>query len=217
MKHATTVAVYEYWRDLRGLRRAASRAAIDPASLGPLLPDLFLIETDATRDAQFRFCGASIARRYGRDLEGESFLDWWSGEDRVAMRRNLSLIGRDLAPIVLGTIAETAGGGATTFEMILLPLLGDSGCDGAIGSLARTGGHDEINRIRARILSQEIRSQRFLDGDDGRRNVRRPHVMVPAAQSPARRRMDPPAPSILRSRPRHLTLVVGGKAMERLP
>src|SRR3712207_2334694 len=92
MKHATSVALYQEWKRLRSAGGVVS-ADIDPRQFGLLLPELFLIETDPAKGAQFRFCGASIARRYGRDLEGESFLSLWSGEDRAVMERNIAGLG----------------------------------------------------------------------------------------------------------------------------
>ena len=46
--------------------------------------------------------------------------------------------------------------------MLLLPLAGETAPAGAIGSMVRIGGHEESNRIRARIVAQSLRSIRFL-------------------------------------------------------
>lgn len=97
-------------------------------------------------------------------------------------------------------MAETVGGGFTSFEMLLLPLTGESGAAGAIGSMVRIGGHEEANRIRARIVGQWLRSIRFLPEPEPARAARLPAAyMVPA----------PPAGSGRRYR--HLTVVSGGK------
>ena len=64
--------------------------------------------------------------------------------------------------MVAGVLGETLGGGVISYEMLLLPLSGEDGAAGAIGSMVRIGGHDETNRIRARIVAQSLRSIRFL-------------------------------------------------------
>jgi hypothetical protein len=218
MKHATSVALYNEWNRLRGLGGTVARGDIDPRQFGALLPDLFLIETELTQGSRFRFCGASIARRYGRDLEGESFLSLWSGEDRNVMQRNVAFLESIGQGIVLGLVAETAGGGAIAFEMILLPLAGAAAsCDSAIGCMVRTGGHDDANRVRSRIVSQDVRSFRML-GNDGNR-IRSPRVTGAALsiRAPSLERTSNVVASNAagrlpagRGKP-HLTLVVGSR------
>ena len=57
-------------------------------------PSVFLIDLDASEGAgfRFRFCGASIATRYGRDLTDESFLALWSPTDAGALKRDLCAV-----------------------------------------------------------------------------------------------------------------------------
>jgi hypothetical protein len=102
-------------------------------------------------------------------------------------------------------MAETVGAGITTFEMLLLPLAGESGAAGLIGSMVRIGGHEETNRIRARLVAQSLCSTRFL----------------PPPQSTPRRSQDEPAKvaavSAIQPRYRHLTLVPGGKGLRPVP
>lgn len=206
MKHPTSAALYEHWRSLRRGAGAVAWADIQPRDLGPLIPDLFLIDTDAGKGARFRFCGELLARRYGRDLNGESFLALWAGEDQGLLRRHLSAPGRNYCGIILGVLAETAGGGFTSFEMPLLPLRTENRWDGAIGCMVRVAGHEDSNRIRARVVSQEIRSLRFLGGEG-----------QPAVAALRHRGSGTPLPSPARPAPPtadragHLTLVTGGK------
>lgn len=176
---------------------------IRPAELAPLLPSLFLIDMDLAAGARFRFCGAALATRYGRDLTDESFLDLWTAEDRTTLERDLKVTALGRTGFVAGIMAETVGAGFTAFEMLVLPLAGRSTMAGAIGSMVRIGGHEEMNRIRARLVSQSLRSVRFLE---------------PAA-SPAMTATHQPSaaaggPTPVRTRYRHLTVVAGGKRIE---
>ena len=207
MKNAATVALYQHWQRLRGSGTEVARADIQPRDFGPLLPDLFLLETDLAAGAPFRYCGAALARRYGRDLEGEGFLALWGAADQALVRRHLAEMGDHRSGVVMGVMAETAGAGVISFELLLLPLKGHESADSTIGSMMRIGGHDDANRIRARIVSQEIRSVRIL-GDErqgGRWSRLKAERMSPPTEKP--RRSSAP----FRSRARHLTLVIGGK------
>lgn len=199
MKHETSQALYAYWQGCRrgpGVRAAGIRAA----ELAPILPSLFLVDLTSA-DFRLRFCGAALASRYGRDLSDEGFLPLWNAEDQLTLERNLRFIAVRSTGLVAGIMAETVGGGFTSFEMVLLPLAGENGAAGAIGSMARIGGHDELNRIRARIVGQSLRSIRFLP----RAEPGSPRMAVPAAH------LIPPATVGERRRYRHLTVLSGGK------
>lgn len=197
MKHQTSIALHEYWRSCHG-RTGVPANEIRAVELAPILPSLFLVDLDLSAGFAFRYCGAAIAMRYGRDLCDESFLALWSAEDAETFRRQARGMALRGTGLVAGLMGETVGSGYTSFEMLLLPLSGETGSAGAIGSMVRVGGHDEMNRIRARIVSQSLRSIRFLPG---------------TRQAPPR---DPPAhraiagASDARRKYRHLTLVIGG-------
>jgi hypothetical protein len=163
MKHETSNALYAYWLGCH--REGGVRAtALQAEELAPILPSLFLIDIENSDNARFRFrfCGASIAARYGRDLSDESFLGLWNATDATTLNRDLRPAVFRSTGMVAGVMAETVGGGFVSHEMLLLPLAGQNGTAGAIGSMVRVGGHEETNRVRARILSQSLRSIRFL-------------------------------------------------------
>jgi hypothetical protein len=161
MKHATSLALHGYWQKRQ--RSDGVRAkVIDAAELAPILNSVFLLATDARGEPAFTFCGADIAARYGRDLCHEGFLDLWGGTDREVIADHIRTLSADRNGLVAGIIAETFGGGFTCFEILLLPLSGGSGTAGLLGSMARVGGHEENNRMRARIVGQSLRSSRFV-------------------------------------------------------
>lgn len=204
MKHATSIALHAYWQSCQ--RQSGVRAAfLDAVELAPILPSLFLLDLGGKRRPMFRFCGASIALRYGRDLAGEPFLPLWTAADRDALTQHVGTLVLESGGLVAGVLGETAAGGFTSFEMLLLPLVGDDGLTGAIGSMARTGGHDEVNRIRARLVGQSLQSLRFL----------------PVADGPLPWRVDSAGPVVADDsapglrRYGHLTVLSGGKQGER--
>lgn len=200
MKHETSAALYSFW--LSSYHNAQVRAGgIDALELAPLLPDLLLIDLHPSHESRIRFCGASIATRYGRDLSDESFLALWGPTDRETLERDLRAMSARATGMVAGVMGESMSGGFVAYEMLLLPLAGAAGGAGALGSMVRIGGHEERNRIRRRLVGQWLRSIRFLP--------------APAKEKPMRRRApDAPTaaiPVITRKRYGHLTVVNGGK------
>jgi hypothetical protein len=194
LKHPTSVALRDHWEACCRGPDLPESSALQLQTLGAAVTDAFTIAA-SIRDGVYGFCGGALALRYGRDLAGESFLARWSVEDRTVLDRHLCAIASGGAGIVLGLTAETAAGGFTSFEVVLLPVAHETGI-GAIGSMARVGGHDDANRIRARIVAQFLRSVRVLETE-------RPTRLLPARtgyQMPQKRRNHG-----------HLTLVAGGK------
>lgn len=199
MKHATSIALHEYWRK-RHADGGVTASQIRAVELAELLPSLFLIDFHRLTGPRFRFCGLNLSRRYGRDLAGEDFLDVWNVDDRRTMERHLSVVSMRSAGFVAGVMGETLGAGFTSFELLLLPLSGVSGTAGAIGSMERIGGHEEMNRIRARLVSQTLRSVRFLPAPTQPGSPFSLLGIVPPTATPRHPRRTP-----------HLSLVIGGK------
>jgi hypothetical protein len=200
MKHETSIALYAYWQSCHG-RMGAPAGEVKAVELAPILPSLFLVDLDIAAGLRVRFCGAAMAMRYGRDLADESFLALWEPADRDALKRDLRASVARSSGLVAGIMAETVGGGFTAFEMLLLPLAGDIGAAGAIGSMVRVGGHEEMNRIRARVVTQSLRSVRFLPSQGP---LRHPGM-------PGRKAFPTAIPAQPQRRYGHLTVLSGGR------
>lgn len=196
MQHPTSLRLYDYWT--RRLVETATPGGIAPFAAGAPLGDLFLLGLED--GAPLRFCGAAVAARYGGASVSGRFLALWSDGDRRRIERGLGLMAADGVGLLARIAGETAGGGFTDFEMVLLPVRGARGCDRALGSLVRIGGHDDRQPIRARLVAQSLRTVRLL-------RPRRPGFPRPApADAP------PPAPAAgNRSRRGHLTVICGGR------
>jgi len=202
MKHETSAALYAYWLSCH--RGAVVRATmIRAADLAAILPSLFLIDIDKSDSGnfRFRFCGAALATRYGRDLSDENFLAPWSSADATMLRGDLRAAAFRSSGMIAGVMAETVGGGFVSLEMLLLPLSGETGTAGAIGSLVRIGGHEETNRVRARVVGQSLRSIRFLP-DTRAELMRTRFATLPVAAG---------ASFQMPRRYGHLTVLSGGK------
>lgn len=197
MKHPTSMALCAHWDGCRDGADFPDHGSLRLQALGPAVTDAFTLEPPLRRGV-YGFCGSALAFRYGRDLSGESFLAQWSGEDRTVLERHLRSMACGGAGMVLGVTAETAAGGFTAFEVLLLPVA-QAGGVGAVGSMARVGGHDVTNRIRARIVAQFLRSVRILPPSPVRKRKNKPAAQVAIPARLPRRTFG------------HLTLIAGGK------
>ena len=166
MKHTISRELFEYWNRRRDGKNVPDRSAIEPFDLGRKLVDTFLIQIDQAGEPRYRFCGSSIANRYGRDLTGEDLLLAWSMDDRRDIMSSITQMLQTGLGFVAGLAAETAGGGLINYELTILPLRGETEIDQAIGSLVRVGGHEETNRVRDRIVAQTLRTVRVLEERD---------------------------------------------------
>lgn len=211
MKHPTSRGLYAYWNLRRGKAAAPSSSDIEPLELGTTLVDIFLLRFEDGDFARFRFCGSNLATRFGRDLTDEDFLGLWSQCDRDSLIRHLRALTGRMVSVVAGSLAETAGSGFTAYEYMLLPLITDSVCDRAIGCMVRTGGNETKNRLRLRILSQELRSARIIDPQ------LQPNPLAPFKKSDAQTSTplfpvpSVPIPNPANRRYRHLYVLEGGK------
>jgi hypothetical protein len=205
MKHPLSRRLQAYWDRRRNGLPVPGRADIVPAELGAQLVHCFLVDLTAAAPARFRFCGSSLARRYGRDLTDEDFLSLWHGTDRRAWSRNLAAMRRNGTGMVAGVTAETVGSGFVTFEILLLPLRGIADCDCAIGCMVRVGGHEETNRIKARITAQSLDSFRCIGGRG------QPPADGPTAAAMDQRGDRPPP----RARHRRLIVIDGDRPVDR--
>lgn len=211
MKHPSSLKLHGYWLSCRGAM-GVSASAIRAAELAPIVPALFLFDLNGAGASRFRFCGEAIARRFGRDLTDEDFLGLWTGEDRALLAGHLRTIAAHSIGLVAGVVGETLGGGATAFEMLILPLEGQTAAAGAIGSMVRVGGHEETNRLRARLTAQSLRSVRFLAATARTASA----DLVPSEPTNGTGLLAEmraaAAPGDIRKRYRHLSVVPGGRA-----
>lgn len=200
MKHAASLKLHAYWLSCRGAMGVPA-SGIRADELTPLMPSLFLFDLDQQAGTRVRFCGSEIARRFGRDISDENFLALWRSDDRALLAGHLRTLAAHSLGLVAGVIGETLGGGVTSFEMLILPLEGQASAAGAIGSMVRIGGHEETNRIRARLITQSLRSMRFLPTPARSLSPDASRAMARIAA----------APNAFRSRYSHLSIVPGGR------
>ncbi len=138
MENPVTLQLYAYWNRLKGARQAPERSEIEPADIKDLLPDTFVLETDALEGTSFRLAGTRTCALFGRDLKAADFLKLWPENDRTALESSLRLL-RDEATVVSAKWqGRTARHHDTSGELILLPLIQESAVCRILGTLVTT-------------------------------------------------------------------------------
>jgi hypothetical protein len=118
-----TQTLYAYWNDVRRDRIAPQRLEIQPAQLGELLPDTFILERSDGRTFRFRLAGTRICTRFGIELRGLNFLDRWTAGDRSMLEHHLAGI-TELGRVGVFTADVRFESGRTaSVEIIVLPLV----------------------------------------------------------------------------------------------
>lgn len=130
MRHAASEALYAYWNEVRRGRLAPERLEIQPARLGHLLRDTFILERINERTFRFRLTGTRVSQRFGMDLRSIDFLDRWNASDHGMLKHHLASVTDRGCAAVLTAETQTLVADANarpanplTFEILVLPLV----------------------------------------------------------------------------------------------
>ena len=83
MKHATSQFLFGYWNEIRAGRLAPKRFEIEPARMGSVLPDTFILERAMSDDFHFRLTGTRVAERFKAELRHVGFHEIWTEQDQL--------------------------------------------------------------------------------------------------------------------------------------
>jgi hypothetical protein len=123
MRHAATKALFAHWNEARRSPAVPDRNDIDPALIGPLLQDVFILGLDpASRSWTYRVAGTRLTSLARREMRDEPFERWWRANDRQDIKRLLAGIAEDSAPGIGGVSGSAADHAIHDFELVLLPL-----------------------------------------------------------------------------------------------
>lgn len=211
MKHEMTRALYEYWTDLRGTRRAPMRLELDPSAIAPLLGNAFVLERLDPQTYKYRLAGTRICSYHDLELRGRSFLDSWQPFDRQTLESLLQAATNDAAGAVIGYDAFARRDLKVAFEMVLLPLARDNGTfDRVIGVAAPLSTAYWVGIMP--IIDLEIKSVRYLWPDDMPIPASIEKLPIPDRSAVAER--DIPAPAVPvaanNQNPKHIFEVIKG-------
>lgn len=175
MRDAVSQALFAYWNDVRGDRIAPKRFEIEPSRIAGILPDTFILERFDPDISRFRLAGTRICEAFGSEFRGVNIFDLFGDEDRVTLKRQISVIARQGAVGVFTIGAQSETGMTARFEMLMLPLTHTRDVVdrflGSISAIDRPAWLVTAPISRPRILAHE------LIWPDGR-----PHAMIGAMQ-----------------------------------
>jgi hypothetical protein len=210
MKQNGTIALFQYWNDLRDGRPAPRRTEVEPADIKTLLADTFILEKDTRGAAIFRLAGTRLCAVYGRELKGFSFASLWRGRDERLVGRLTASVFDTNAVVVATFEGTTHRKRSNPFELLLLPLDGGIESPRCLGIVSTDSkpfwlGADPITQ-------GQIESVRVVDPD------REPVFLKnrPAISVPGLYRSDYDAPEHIlppsnARRIRHLVVLDGGR------
>lgn len=122
MKHTSTRALFDYWNQKRGHRRAPDRSEIDPAAIRHALGDTFMLAADFVDQLRFRLAGTRVCALFCREIKGEAFAQLWAENSRPLIDDLLTVVDNETVGAVAGLTGSAADGSEVDLELLLLPL-----------------------------------------------------------------------------------------------
>jgi len=203
MKHKTSQILFAYWNEVRGKRIAPRRFEIEPARIGRILPETFILERVDSTSYRFRLAGTRIFESFGVELRGSNFLDLWQDADRDLVAADVGTVAAQGGVAVFSFEAATADGRRAKFEAVLLPLV-HSGqvIDRIVGAISCVSPPEWLGTAR---LDDRRLTGRELIWPDGR-----PHAVLASAERQAPLVAHTRAARLVRSERRHFRVYDGG-------
>jgi hypothetical protein len=132
----SSVAIFNYWNELRGSRDAPLRSEISPASIRGVLPDLFILEATPANGLRFRLAGTGVCNLFGRELRDQTFASLWSDGRSSVLADAVSDVMARIVPVLANATGYGKDGRQVVFEIMLLPLRSTHElCDRVLGCL----------------------------------------------------------------------------------
>lgn len=123
MQEAVSQSLFSYWNALRGSRPAPRRFEIEPSRIANDLPDTFILERINHTNVRFRLAGTRITDALGMELRGKNLFELFDAEDGRTLQNQMELIASQCAVGLFRMSADNGKGMATTFEVLILPLM----------------------------------------------------------------------------------------------
>lgn len=131
--------LYAYWQEVRGRRRAPTRAEIDPSRIRPVLPNIALFDVEETpRRYRIRLMGTRNVSWYGADPSGCYLDELDIGDGRADLFALLDqIVARGVPGHMTGQYTKQDGR-TLRYERLFMPLSNDARrIDMLIGAVCR--------------------------------------------------------------------------------
>ena len=123
MQQRTSQVLYAYWNEVRGERLAPRRFDIEPAQLGGVLSETFILECDDAKTATFRLAGTKVCDSFGREFRGTPFLELFAADDNDRLVQSMEDVRSHGSVLVMEAEARAPGHASVRFEIVLMPLV----------------------------------------------------------------------------------------------
>ncbi|WP_298720517.1 PAS domain-containing protein [uncultured Ferrovibrio sp.] len=122
------VHLHHYWSQKRGGRRFPSRRDIDPIELGPMLPNIYLVDVLPGPQFRYRLAGSDVEEIHGQSLTGKTPADIRTPEVARLIEQQYVEALKERAPRCDHLTLIGEDGSYWHFERLILPL-SDTGED----------------------------------------------------------------------------------------
>ncbi len=122
MRHPATKALYDHWCSLKHGSIIPDRNDLEPAEIGAILQDIFILGAQPHGPWVYRVAGTRLSAFARRELKDETFDRWWRALDRSDARRLIAGVAEDGMPMIGGVSGLGADQTRHEFELLLLPL-----------------------------------------------------------------------------------------------
>lgn len=187
MRHQITQALHAYWDGLRAGRLAPLRSDVEPAEIGALLPNTFILERTGRDEARFRLTGEAVCDLIGMELNGMGLVSIWDDASRERIARLIE--GVVSAPATASVNGKSAAVGAidgALAEFSFLPLRSDSGAiDRIIGSAVAVEGERVWRGPEPRLYGARNLRLTAIQSDEARPDAPPAYTQPEAADYPS--------------------------------
>ncbi len=122
MRHPATKTLYDHWCSLKRGTIIPDRNDLEPAEIGAILQDIFILGAQPSGPWVYRVAGTRLSAFARRELKDETFDRWWRALDRSDARRLIAGVAEDGMPMIGGVSGLGADQARHEFELLLLPL-----------------------------------------------------------------------------------------------
>lgn len=127
MSHSNTQRLTDYWRWRRGTGAAPLRSSVDPCDFADLLPQVFILGRAAAGHYPLRLAGALLEDLHGGAIRHTDFARLWTERDRIGLQTAMEAALRRGQAMVVDAQGTTAEGHGADFEILLAPMISNSG------------------------------------------------------------------------------------------
>ena len=121
MRQIGTRRLFDYWNRLRAGRSAPLRAEIAPDAIGPLLPDVFILDADRL-PAHFRLAGTRLCALFDREVTGAPLQILFRHDDRAMADRLVETVSREHVVAIADAHGRVDALKGIDLEIAFLPL-----------------------------------------------------------------------------------------------